>query len=113
MAYDWFIVPLVREEMSWGEVVTPKYADQVDAFSGNWQNFGDQKYKDLPWWKEDRYTVRFYADESVLNSVYENNSDAYALYRDPDVAEADVAEYLNDINGKDLTFSEWEEAYQA
>lgn len=111
MAYDWFVVPLAAGGIGGVETV-PKYAGQVDAYAGSWQHFDQQTYSDLPWAGEDRYVVRFYAADATLDAIA-SNDDAYALARNPDVTEQDVADYLNDVTGSDHTFAEWEESFLA
>lgn len=107
MAYDWFVVPIVASDSA---DQAPKYNDQIDSYSGIWHSFSADAYSDLPWYPNDMFVIRFYADDATLDAIY-SNDDAWALYRDPDVTEADVAEYLNDVNNRDLTFSEWEQRY--
>lgn len=112
MANDWFVVPLAAGGIGGVETV-PKYRDQVDSYSGNWQHFDQQTYSDLPWAGEDRYVVKFYAaTQSDLDAIANNNDDAYSL-NTSNVTESDVASYLNDVTGSDRSFSEWEQSFLA
>ena len=112
--YDrWFVVPpkTFEETDGDGNVVrtrtAPKYSDVsgVSGFSGNLHFFDQKTYSNLPWSGTEMYVVRFYGSDEALNTVA-GNEDAYGKV-EYGLSDSDVAGYLNDRFGDNLSFGEW------
>lgn len=103
----WFVVPAVTSN----EQIRPKYAGQVDGFSGNTVDSGDittslggliPSNSGVSTW----YIVRFYGDSSTLNQIA-GNSDTRRLSNSP----SKVSQILNNRNNASRTKGDWDNIY--
>jgi hypothetical protein len=102
----WFAVPRVGSGTVDDEH-RPKYGKQADGWAGQAIDMDRHPIGLSGWW----YLARFSDTEANLDTL-EQQSDAYT-FADTDISPEDVAAYLNDKTGLNLTVQEWASRFVA
>lgn len=109
MTKRWFILPVITEQDITGqEIEKPKYVSQVERYSGNLYDLTDWDAVPLT---GKYYIAKLRAPDSVLNDI-ESEKDAYTR-QEYGISEDKIADVLNKEFGKNLSFSEWGQRFEA